>query len=73
MKIPEVGAPDPELVTSPIASETDEDTETLQLEVEQPFCYFNGKTFADGTHVRSDGIDLHCDHGIWVPGGPESR
>ncbi len=42
----DVGVPDPELNTSPIADETDEETEVLRQEVPgEPVCYFNNRSF----------------------------
>lgn len=67
----DVGAPDPELNTSPIAEEGSEDTEALRLEVPgEPVCYFNDKKFATGAYVKSGTSVLKCDYGIWVPAGP---
>jgi hypothetical protein len=67
----DVGAPDPELNTSPIAEEGDDDTEALrQLVPGEPVCYFNGKSFATGTYVKSGASVLKCDYGIWIPAGP---
>ena len=64
---PNVGAPDPELRTSPIAEENDEAMETLKQEVQgEPVCTFNGKAFAQGALVCSGGALLRCDYGIWV-------
>ena len=48
----DVGAPDPELNTSPIAEENDDESEVLRQEMPgEPVCYFNNQTriciFAD--------------------------
>jgi hypothetical protein len=72
----DVGAQDPERKNSPIALESDEETMLLREEIpEEPFCYFNDEAFANGTVVKSGGLILACDHGIWVPvasGDPEN-
>jgi hypothetical protein len=63
----QVGAQDPERKNSPIAWETDEDTEALREAVpEEPVCYFNDRAYAVGT---GDAL-LRCDRGLWVPAGP---
>lgn len=66
-----VGAPDPELKTSPILDETDEEFDVLGMEVEDlPFCYFNNVSFKEGDYVCSgSGALLHCQRGIWVRKG----
>ena len=63
-----VGAPDPELKTSPILDEGDEDYDVLAQEVEDlPGCYFNDVSYADGSYVCSGTSNLlHCSKGIWV-------
>ncbi len=66
----DVGAPDPELNTSPIAEEGGDETETLRLEVPgEPVCYFNNQSFATGAHIKSGTSILKCDYGIWIPAG----
>jgi hypothetical protein len=70
-KLPEVGAADPELKTSPIAQEFDEDSDTLRQQVPgERVCYFNGRTFAHGSYVRSASQVLKCQYGVWVEAGP---
>ena len=66
-----VGAPDPELKTSPILEEGDEDFDVLAQEVEDmPNCYFNNVAYDDGTYVCSgSGALLHCEKGLWVREG----
>ena len=66
-----VGAPDPELKTSPILEETDEDYEVLAQEFEDlPTCYFNNVAFADGDYVCSGSESLfRCEKGLWVAKG----
>ena len=63
----QVGAPDPELNTSPIIdeSEYDETAASPDLELEAPMCYFNGEPFALGACVRSGSEVLQCT-GRWV-------
>ncbi|MDT8385401.1 MAG: hypothetical protein RRB22_13415 [Gammaproteobacteria bacterium] len=67
----QVGAPDPELTTSPIMEELDEDFEIVAQEVEElPDCYFNSSRFRNGEYVCSgSGELLHCAHGLWVREG----
>ena len=66
-----VGAPDPELKTSPIFEEMDEDYDVLGQEYDDlPTCYFNNVVFADGAYVCSgSGSLLRCDKGVWVRKG----
>jgi hypothetical protein len=66
-----VGSPDPELKTSPILEETDEEFEVLAQEVEdEPVCYFNNTSYVDGTYVCSGSAELlYCDKGLWVRQG----
>ncbi len=68
----DLGAQDPELRNSPIADESDEDTESLRETVpeDSPLCYFNGRAYADGTLVRSGTTTLRCERGLWVEAGP---
>jgi hypothetical protein len=64
---PQVGAPDPELRTSPILEEQDEDFEVLKLETPgEPVCYFNNRSFPQGARVCSGEALLRCDYGIWI-------
>ncbi|RPI62048.1 MAG: DUF1496 domain-containing protein [Lysobacterales bacterium] len=68
---PRLGAPDPERKTSPVAWETDEDTETLRESVpDEAVCYFNDAAYRHGTVVESGSVRLRCDHGLWLPAGP---
>jgi hypothetical protein len=63
----QVGAPDPELRTSPIFDETDDDLYSLDLELEEGCCYFNNTRFALGQYVHSGSELLHCQgRGVWV-------
>ena len=67
---PDVGSQDPERRNSPIAAETDEDTEVLRQEVPpEPVCYFNDTAYSDGTIVKSGPGLLRCDKGLWISAG----
>lgn len=67
----DVGAADPELNTSPILEEMDEEYDVLALEVEdQSVCWFNDASYADGSYVCSSSrIRLYCDKGLWLRRG----
>ena len=65
---PQVGAPDPELETSPIVGE-DEDVE-VEPNVAGGACTFNGTTFRIGDFVLSGTELLRCEApGVWVREG----
>ena len=67
-----VGAPDPELKTSPILDEFDDEDTPLAAEEfdELPVCWFNGVAYESGAIVHSgDGAILHCEKGVWVRQG----
>ena len=65
---PQVGAPDPELQTSPIFDECDE--MSLDLELEAPTCFFNSVAYPIGQYVVSGNEVLHCEErGVWVRRG----
>jgi hypothetical protein len=67
----QLGAQDPELKNSPIAWESEEETETLREAVPgEATCFFNDRPFEHGALVRSGSVLLKCDHGLWVPAGP---
>ena len=69
---PQVGAPDPELETSPMVDEHEE--RALDLERETSTCYFNGVAYPKGQYVRSGSELLHCEHGgVWVRRGDIRR
>ena len=64
----QVGAPDPELKTSPIFDEYEEIS--LDLELEVGACYFNDLTYPIGQYVLSGSELLHCEErGVWVRSG----
>jgi len=74
----QVGAPDPELKTSPILEDTDEEFEVAAQKVEGlPVCYFNDSSYANGKYVCSgSGELLHCNYGVWIREGtcdPENQ
>ena len=70
MTHPQVGDQDPEQRNSPIAIETDEESQLLREELPgDAVCYFNGEAFSNGTTVQSGSLMLRCDRGIWVPMG----
>ena len=67
----DVGSPDPELNTSPIAEENDDETEALRQEIPgEAVCYFNSESFPTGAYIKSGSSLLKCDYGIWMPAGP---
>lgn len=69
VEIPNVGAADPELRTSPILDDEEEEA-SLDAELESGVCYFNGLAYPIGHHVRSGGEVLHCvGRGVWVRAG----
>ena len=64
----QVGAPDPELETSPIVGE-DDDVE-VEPNVPGGACYFNGVAYRIGESVLSGAELLHCEEpGVWVREG----
>ena len=66
--VTQVGAPDPELRTSPIFDEFEE--VSLDLEIESGACYFNNTVYPVGQYLQSGSELLHCEaRGIWVRKG----
>ncbi|MEJ2453152.1 MAG: hypothetical protein P8103_03230 [Candidatus Thiodiazotropha sp.] len=66
----QVGAPDPELKTSPILDDEDRADYSPEAEEGDGFCYFNGTAYALGDYVCSGNELLHCEnHGVWVREG----
>jgi hypothetical protein len=66
--VPQVGAPDPELKSSPIFDE--EDDLSLDQELEAGACYFNDVAYEIGQYVRSGSELLHCEgRGVWIRSG----
>jgi hypothetical protein len=65
---PQVGAPDPELETSPIVGE--EDQVEVEPNVRGGRCIFNGVAFRFGDYVQSGSELLRCEApGVWVREG----
>ena len=63
-----VGAPDPELKTSPIFDEYAE--MSLDQELETGACYFNNTVYPVGQYLLSGSELLHCEQrGVWVRKG----
>lgn len=63
-----VGAPDPELRTSPILDEYAD--LSLDQELEAGACYFNNLVYPVGQYLLSGSELLHCEErGIWVRKG----
>jgi hypothetical protein len=70
----QVGAPDPNLTTSPILDE--DEREDIEPDVESAYCYFNGVSYRVGEYVLSGHEVLRCEApGLWVRQGerPEVR
>jgi hypothetical protein len=64
----QVGAPDPELNTSPIFD--DYEGLSLDLELEAGACYFNNVAYPIGQYLLSGDELLHCEErGVWVRKG----
>jgi len=73
---PQVGAPDPEMRTSPIAGQSiefGEDDTPPDLEAfESGVCYFNNEAFSFGSYVLSGDELLSCEKpGVWVRKGEQ--
>ncbi|MHB0982796.1 MAG: hypothetical protein ACYCWB_08800 [Thiobacillus sp.] len=67
--VTQVGASDPELRTSPIFDEFDEDL-SPDLELETGACYFNNLAYPVGQYLLSGSELLHCEErGVWVRRG----
>jgi len=68
--IPNVGAIDPRLKTSPVAEEMADEAYTLAQQVTgASTCLFNGEEFQNGAFVRSGSAVLKCSNGLWVEVG----
>ncbi|MCX7893297.1 MAG: hypothetical protein N2544_13140 [Burkholderiales bacterium] len=70
-KVPQVGAPDPALDTSPIVDEAEEYDELApDVDFEAGACYFNGVRYAFGEFVLSGSELLRAEKpGVWVRAG----
>jgi len=67
-QVTQVGAPDPELQTSPIFDEYEDIS--LDLELESGACYFNSAVYPVGQYLRSGSELLHCEErGVWMRKG----
>ncbi|MEN8167620.1 MAG: hypothetical protein ABFR65_09120 [Pseudomonadota bacterium] len=67
---PQVGAPDPELKTSPIFDDTDREFLSLDTELEEGLCYFNDQIYRLGDYVCSGDELLRCEvYGVWIREG----
>lgn len=67
-KMPQVGAPDPEAITSPILDEDEE--YPIALDADRGNCVFNGVEFPLGQYVLSGDEVLHCEQGgVWIRTG----
>jgi hypothetical protein len=65
-----VGAPDPELKTSPILDDVDREGLSLDAELEEGYCYFNNQIYQLGDYVCSGDELLRCEeNGVWVREG----
>ena len=63
--VTQVGAPDPELETSPIFDEYED--MSLDLALESGACYCNNAVYPVGQFLRSGSELLHCEErGVWV-------
>ena len=67
--LPQVGAPVPELKTSPILDTTDlqEAPTPPAFGLPEGVCYFNGESYPAGTYVQSGSEVLQCtEDGVWA-------
>ena len=65
-----VGAADPELTTSPIADESDEELLLLDKGIpDETICYFNDIEHPSGSYIKSGVNVLKYYCGAWVPAG----
>lgn len=63
----DVGAPLPDLQTSAIISDIDDEREMIDAEIpEERLCYFNGVVYPHGTYIKSGTLIMQCDRGAWV-------
>jgi len=66
--VTQVGAPDPELKTSPILDEYADIL--LDVEMEAGACYFNNVAYPRGQYLLSGSELLHCEErSVWVRKG----
>lgn len=71
LNVPDVGTPDPEQTNSPISDPGSDEYEVLKQELPgEPVCYFNNKSYQNGSFVCSgSSLLLKCDYGIWMVSG----
>ena len=70
----QVGAPDPELKTSPIFDEDDREFPSLDAELAEGLCYFNDQSYRLGEFVCSGDELLRCEeYGVWIREGSCSK
>lgn len=68
--LPHVGAPDPEMKTSPIFDDAGKEVLSLDQELETGCCYFNNDSFRLGDYVCSGDELLRCEEkGVWIREG----
>ena len=68
--LPQVGAPDPELKSSPIVEEFDEEYEVVKQQVPgEPECYFNSEMYKNDQSICSGSERLRCNYGVWMREG----
>jgi hypothetical protein len=66
----QVGAPDPERKTSPIFDDIDQESLSLDRELEEGLCFFNDQAYQLGDYVCSGDELLRCEeNGIWMREG----
>jgi hypothetical protein len=66
----QVGAPDPELKTSPILDDEDREDYSPEVDEGEGFCFFNDQSFALGDYICSGNELLRCEErGVWVREG----
>jgi len=66
--VTQVGAPDPELRTSPIFDEYEDISPDQELETGA--CYFNNVAYPVGQYLLSGSELLHCEQrGVWMRRG----
>lgn len=66
----QVGDQDPQLQNSPVTDEFDEMEYDLHEDVRGiSACFFNDKSYPDGSFVRSGSVLLRCDRGVWIVAG----
>jgi hypothetical protein len=67
--IADVGAPDPELINSPVIDSEIEEGEFSGTDSDTQMCYFNDIRYPVGDYVCSGDELLRCENGVWVRSG----